>query len=317
MRGRGSARGELAGELAGEALGVAAVGGEDEDGAEAFAESAGEAFGPVALDAAGEAVDAVVDVDFFEGDGAVAGLHDGDVAAEAGEPRGDVGGVGDGAGEEEELHARVEVTEDAFVMVAAGGIGEPLVFVDGEEVAGGGGAGGGEKAGLDGLEGGDDDGGGGVDGEVAGDDADAPIAGAPLGEFVVGEGAGGDGEDGAAGEVVLFDEALEDVSFAGAGGSVEDDVATVIKGMDGLGLPAVGQDEGLENFQITPREHGGRVGGGRGASNEGDAREVGDEWDVEILTTNGHEFRGGIGAFLGVGGRGGEKGGDFSTTRET
>ena len=98
---------------------------------------------------------------------------------------------------------------------------------------------------MHGFQGSDDDRGIGIDGEVAGDDTNAPIAGAPFGEFVVGEGAGRDGENGAAGEVVLFDPAFEHVGFAGSGGGIEHDVAAVVERMDGLRLPTVGQDEVL------------------------------------------------------------------------
>jgi hypothetical protein len=99
---------------------------------------------------------------------------------------------------------------------------------------------------LDGFEGGDDERGRGVDGDVAGDDAHAPAAGAPFGVFVVGEGAGGDGEQRAAGEIRLLGPALEDVGFAGAGGCVDHNVAAGLEGTDRLGLPAVGEDEFLK-----------------------------------------------------------------------
>jgi hypothetical protein len=140
--------------------------------------------------------------------------------------------------------------EGAFVVIAAGGIGEPVVFVDdeeveGREVVGARGVGGGDLA-LDGLEGGDNERGGGVNGDVAGDDAHAPTPGTPFGVFVVSEGAGGDGEERAAGEIRLLSPALEDVGFAGAGGSVDHDVAASLKGTDRLGLPAVGEDKFLK-----------------------------------------------------------------------
>ena len=87
-------------------------------------------------------------------------------------PRGDVLGVGDGAGKEQELELGRRGEQSTLIVVAAGGIGEPVVFVDDEEVKGGEvvGArrvGGGDLA-VDGLEGGDDERGGGVDGDVAG-----------------------------------------------------------------------------------------------------------------------------------------------------
>jgi hypothetical protein len=60
--------------------------------------------------------------------------HDFDVAAETLEPSGDVVRVGDGAGEEEELELERCGEEGSLVVVAAGSIGEPVIFVDDEEV---------------------------------------------------------------------------------------------------------------------------------------------------------------------------------------
>jgi hypothetical protein len=134
--GEGFGEGDLAGELAGEALRVVAVGGKDEDRAEALAEGAGDATGPEALDGARQAGDEIVDLDFFEGDGALGVDDDFDGAAEATEPGGDLEGIGDGAGEEEELEVGRGGEEGALVVVAAGGVGEPVVFVDNEEVKG-------------------------------------------------------------------------------------------------------------------------------------------------------------------------------------
>jgi hypothetical protein len=47
-------------------------------------------------------------------------------------PRGDVLGVGDGAGKEQELELGRRGEQGALVVVAAGGVGEPVVFVDDE-----------------------------------------------------------------------------------------------------------------------------------------------------------------------------------------
>ena len=94
---------------------------------------------------------------------------------------------------------------------------------------------------MGGFEGGDDDGGVGRDGQVAGGDADAPAAGAPFGVFVVGQGAGRHGEDRAAGEVALLDEAFENMGFPGAGGRVHDRVPSRLQGAHGLSLPGVRQ----------------------------------------------------------------------------
>jgi hypothetical protein len=78
-----------------------------------------------------------------------------------------------------------------------------LVFIDDEE----GGAFAADEAALLRFERGDDDGGIEVLGEVASGDADVPTAGAPFGEFVIGECAGGDGVDGLAAVFPWLDQA--------------------------------------------------------------------------------------------------------------
>ena len=264
LRGEGQRirEGQLAGQLAGEALGVGAMRGKHEHGSEVFAQGAGHAAGPETADLRGQAMHEIVDLDLLERDGPGRGADDGDLAAEAGQPSGDVVGIGHGAGEEEQLHRGGQGGEHALVVVAPRGIAEPLVFVDHEQVgkARGGGfgkalvPGGGSRAeegALGGLEGGDDGRGVEVDGEVAGADADAPAAGAPLGEFVVGEGAGGHGEDGAAGEVVLLDETFEDVGFARAGGGVDDHIPAGSQRVHGVSLPGIGQHERLQTDELA------------------------------------------------------------------
>ncbi len=59
-----------------------------------------------------------------------------DVTAEAAEPRGDIGGIGDGAGEQEELQIGRRGEQRAFVVVAARRVGEPVVFVHDEKLKG-------------------------------------------------------------------------------------------------------------------------------------------------------------------------------------
>ena len=247
---------EAGGDVFGELFGFAAVGGEDEDGAEVFAEGTGDAAGPVASDGVGDVAGKGVDFDFVEGDGAFALLDHGDgaTALEAQEPVADDGGVGDAAAEKEELGFGGEGEDGAFVVVTAEGVGEPLVFVDDVE--------GGVGGELLGLEGGDDEGGVGVVGEVAGGDADAPPLAGPLGEFVVGEGAGGDGVDDLAGSAALLEELLEDEGLARAGGGLDDDVVAGGEGADGLGLPGVGEAELLEGVEAGHRSIKGGMGRG-------------------------------------------------------
>ncbi len=140
--------------------------------------------GPVASDGVGDAGEIFLR-DLVEGDGAVGDADDLSRATEALEPIGDGCGVADAAAEEEELRAvGGREGEGEFVVEAAAGVGEHLVFVDDEGAWG--------VAGKDalalGFEGGDEDGGTGVLGKIAGGDADVPAAALPLGPFVVGEG---------------------------------------------------------------------------------------------------------------------------------
>jgi hypothetical protein len=71
----------LTGELTGEAFGVMAVRGKDQNRTEALAEGAGDAAGPKTLDCAREASNEIVDLHFFEWDGALAVADDFDLAA--------------------------------------------------------------------------------------------------------------------------------------------------------------------------------------------------------------------------------------------
>jgi len=230
---------EGGGEFAGEFLGGAAAGGEDEEGAEVGHEGAGDEAGPEAADGGGDAVGEGFEFDFLLGDGAVGVVDEDGVAANAAEPLDGFIGVGDAAAEEEKLGGGFGEGEDEFVVHAADGVAEHLVFVHDEEV----GAFGAEEAAFLGFEGGDDDGGVEVVGDVAGGDADVPAGGAPFVEFVVGEGAGGDGEDGVAAAALLHEE-LEDEGFAGAGGSVDDDIPPRLEMTHRLLLPEVGNLQG-------------------------------------------------------------------------
>ena len=109
------------------------------------------------------------------------------------------------------------------------------------------------------LEGGDEDGCGKVVGEVAGGDADVPFPGAPFGEFVVGEGAGGDGVDGLAAIAAEVGPEFEDQGFAGAGGRVDDDVLAGAEGGDGLLLPEVGDHDALERGEAPGAFRGAEI----------------------------------------------------------
>jgi hypothetical protein len=125
---------------------------------------------------------------------------------------------------------------------------------------------------LHGFERGDDDRGVGIHAKVAGHDADVPVAGAPLGEFVVGEGAGGNGEERAAGEIGLLGPALEDVGLARARGRVDDHVLPFAERGQREGLPPVRQHQFLQTGERVG-EHVRSVCGRGGASNGACARD--------------------------------------------
>jgi hypothetical protein len=179
-------------------------------------------------------------------------------AAKAGEPFDDVVGIGDAAAEEEELGLRRREGESEFVIEAAVGVPDHLIFIHDEE----GGAIALDEAVLLGLESGYKDGGGKIFGEVAGGDADIPAAGAPFGEFVISEGAGGDGVDGLAAIFAGVGPEFKNQSFAGAGGGLDDDVFALAEGGDGLLLPKVRNGDLVESgmsCELFGERHAGKI----------------------------------------------------------
>jgi hypothetical protein len=133
-----------------------------------------------------------------------------------------------------------------FVIQATIAVAEHLILIDDED---------GRAIPLDeaiflGLQGGDDDWGVEVFGEVPGGDANLPTASAPLGEFIIGEGAGGNGVDGLAAIFALVRPKFEDQSFSGAGRGVHDDVFAFTQSGDGLLLPQVGNSDLVQSRQI-------------------------------------------------------------------
>jgi hypothetical protein len=234
--------GELAGEFIGEGFGGLAAWGEDEDGAEVFGEGFCYEAGPVAFDGGGQVELEIVAVDFLEGYGAEVMADEGGLAAEALEPFGDVLGVGDGATEEEELGGGWGEGEGELVIEAAVGVAEHLEFVDDEEC----GALASDESMFLGFEGGDDDWGVEVFREVTGGDADVPALVAPFGEFIIGEGAGGNRVDDLLLGPALFGPEFEDEGFTAAGGGLDDDVVALAEGGDGLLLPEVGDEHAVQ-----------------------------------------------------------------------
>ena len=215
--------------------------GEDEDGAEVAADAADEGpHGGVAAVAPGGVHG--VEVDLLERDRSPVLDDAGDLAAEALEPTGNRLGVPDAAAQEQELGRGRGQGEDGLVGRPPFLVGQHLVLVDREQ-------GGGvplEEAGALGLEGGDEHPRPGVLRHVPGRDADVPTPPGPLRPFVVGEGAGGDGEDRLAPDPGL-DEALEDQGLARPGGGLEDDVLARAEPAEGLQLPEVGNGEGVRH----------------------------------------------------------------------
>ena len=248
---KGFASGEFGGEFAGDGFGFFAARGEDEEGGEVGEEDGGGELGPVAVEVSGHALGEGDIGDVFEGNRAVFGDHDLGRATEVAEPGGDVFGVGDGTAEQEESGVGWSEGDGAFVVAAARGVGDHLVFVDDQD----GGAFTAYEA-LDlGFEGGDEDGSVDVFREIACGNADIPFGVFPFGVFVVGEGAGGDGVDGLAFEFEVAGpmEELEDVGFARASGGTDDDVGAGAEVIDGLMLPEIGE------FEVVDRgEHRGR-----------------------------------------------------------
>ena len=106
---------------------------------------------------------------------------------------------------------------------------------------------------LLGLQCGDQHGGAEVLGQVARGDADIPAAGAPFGELVVGQRAGGHGVDGLAAVLALVGPELEDQRLPGPGGRLDDDVLPFAQGGDGLLLPEVGHRNLVEGGQLGQR----------------------------------------------------------------
>ena len=76
----------------------------------------------------------VVDFDFLEWDGPFEVLDDLDGAAEPAQPGGHIAGIGHGPRKEQELQGGRGREQHALVVVAAVGVGEPVIFVDDEQL---------------------------------------------------------------------------------------------------------------------------------------------------------------------------------------
>ena len=185
-------------------------------------------------------------MNFLQWNGAFLVADEDGLATEAFEPFDDLLGIGHAAAEEQELGAGRSQREGQLVIQAAVRVAEHLVFVHDEQ----GRAVAADEAVLLGLQGGDEDRRGKVLAQVAGGDADIPAARAPFGQFVIGQGAGGDGVNGLAAVFSLIGPKLENQGLARAGRGLDDDVPALAQGGDGLLLPEVGKGDALEGGKI-------------------------------------------------------------------
>ena len=89
--------------------------------------------------------------------------------------------------------------------------------------------------------------------QIAGGDANVPAARAPFRQFVIGQGAGGNGIDGLAAIFALLGPKLKNQGLARAGRGLDDDVFAPAQSGDGLLLPEIGDDDLLEGGEIIQR----------------------------------------------------------------
>lgn len=133
-----------------------------------------------------------------------------------------------------------------LIIQAPIGIADHLVFIHDEE----GGAVALDEAVFLSLERGNKDRRIEVFGKVAGGDADVPAAGAPLGEFVVSEGARGDGVNRLATISTAVGPKLENECFPSTGGRMDDDVLALAQRGHGLLLPEVWNGDLIEGGEF-------------------------------------------------------------------
>lgn len=241
---KGITCGEFCGEFPGNGFGFFATGGKDQERCEVGEENRSGELGPIAFKVPCHALRKGDIGDVFEGDGAVFGDDDLGGAAEVAKPGSDVFRVGDGATEQEKPGVGWSKGDGTFIVAAARGVGDHLVFVDDED--------GRTFTANEALDlcfqSGDEYGGVDIFREIAGGNADIPFGVLPFRVFVIGEGAGRNGVDGLAFEfeVTRLVEEFEDVGFAGAGGGADNHVGTGSEMIDGLMLPEIGEFELVE-----------------------------------------------------------------------
>ena len=159
------------------------------------------------------------------------------IAADAPEPGDDVVRILHAATEQEQLRFRRSKSEREFVVHAANGIGDHLVFVDDEQLR----AVAAKETGPLRFQSRDENFRAEIDRQVAGGNADIPAAGAPFRQFVVRESARRDGENRLPFQRRI--KQLEDVSLARTGGRLDDDVFPIAKRAHGVLLPEIGDDQ--------------------------------------------------------------------------
>lgn len=173
-------------------------------------------------------------MNFFLWHGALRAVdHDG-VAPDAGEPVDDFVGIANAATEHQNLRAGGSECNGELVVGAAGFVGQHLVFINDQKA----GTFTAEEFAFLRFQSGDDDGSIEAFGRISGRDADIPTAAAPFVEFVISEGASGNGVNCLAFEAGLNHE-FKNESLTGSCGGVDYDVFAVLEMSRGFLLPDV------------------------------------------------------------------------------
>ena len=147
------------------------------------------------------------------------------------EPGDDVARIGHTPAEQKQLGPSRRKGNREFVMHAAHRIAQHLKFIDDKEAR----TFAAQETPALSLEGRDDDARIEVNGDVAGGNPDIPAATAPFGQFVVGECASRNRENGLLLQVRIKE--LKYICLAGTGGSLDDNVVTFLQSSQGFLLP--------------------------------------------------------------------------------
>ena len=191
------------------------------------------------------------------------------------QPTDHVFGIGHTAAEHQELGLRRRHGDGQLVIEATVGVAEHLILVDYQQpraVAG-------DEPVFLRLERGNNDRRVEVLRQVAGGDADVPAARPPLGQLVIGQGAGWHGVNRLARISALVGPQLENEGFAGPGCRVNDDIPAGPQMLHRLLLPQVRHDdlvEGGKTIQLRPKlpHKAGLANNGKKRGNKGFFEEI-------------------------------------------